>query len=189
MASEVGICNSALTKIGAARIVALDDGSKNANACAELYPKLRDDLLRRHAWNFAHVRRKLARLAAAPAFGFAYAYQLPTDWLRTVEVYTDDAAAGLANYRIEGRTILASAEALYLVYIGVVTDPNDMPSDFRETLAAMLACDLAVPIAQSSSLRQQMADAFRDALARAKSVDAVEDGPESMPEGAWAGVR
>ncbi len=189
MASEVGICNSALTKIGAGRIVALDDGSKNANACAELYPKLRDDLLRRHVWNFACERLKLARLAAAPAFGYAYAYQLPSNWLRTVAVYVDDAGAVLADYRIEGRTILSSAEALYIVYIRVATDPNEMPADFREALAAMLACDLAVPIAQSSSLRQEMADAFRDALARAKSVDAVEDCPEPMPEGAWVAVR
>ncbi len=189
MASEVGICNSALTKIGAARIVALDDGSKNANACAELYPKLRDDLLRRHVWNFACVRLKLARLAAAPAFGFAYAYQLPSDWLRTVGVYGDDAAGFLADYRIEGRTILSSAEALYLVYVRAVTDANDMPSDFREALAAMLACDLSIPIAQSNSLRDQMDGAFRDALARAKSVDAVEDCPEPMPEGSWVAVR
>lgn len=189
MASEVGICNSALTKIGAGRIVALDDGSKNANACAELYPKLRDDLLRRHAWNFACVRLKLARLAAAPAFGYAYAYQLPSDWLRTVAVYEDDAGQALAEYRVEGRTILSSAEALYIVYVRAVGDPNDMPSDFREALASMLACDLAVPIAQSSSLRQEMDQAFRDALARAKSVDAVEDCPERLPDGAWVTVR
>ncbi len=189
MASEVGICNSALTKIGAGRVVALDDGSKNANACAELYPKLRDDLLRRHVWNFACVRLKLARLAAAPVFGYAYAYQLPSDWLRTVAVYEDDAAAALADYRIEGRTILSSAEALYLLYIRAVTDPNDMPSDFREALACLLACDLSVPIAQSWSLRQEMGDAFRDAVARAKSVDAVEDCPEPMPAGSWVTVR
>jgi hypothetical protein len=189
MASEIGICNSALTKIGANRIVALDEGSRNANACAELYPKLRDDLLRTHAWNFATVRLKLARLASTPAFGFAYEYQLPVDWLRTLAVYDNDGGAGLVDYRIEGRRLRASAEDIYLRYVRVVTDANEMPSDFREALAAMLARDLAIPIAQSNSLREIMGEAFRDALGRAKSTDAVEDFPEAMPQGSWVTAR
>ena len=62
MASVVGICNSALVKIGATRIISLTEGSKNANLCDEQYEKVRNDLLRSHAWNFATARRKLARL-------------------------------------------------------------------------------------------------------------------------------
>ena len=43
MADVTGLCNSALAKVGAARITALDEGSKNANLCAELYERCRDD--------------------------------------------------------------------------------------------------------------------------------------------------
>ena len=70
MASEVGICNSALVKIGEPTITALDQGGKAASTCNELYEKLRDELLRRHQWNFAVARAKLARLSETPAFGF-----------------------------------------------------------------------------------------------------------------------
>ena len=189
MASEIGICNSALTKIGAARIVALDEGSRNANACAELYPKLRDDLLRSHIWNFATVRLKLGRLASTPAFGFAYEYQLPVDWLRTISVHNNDSGSGFVEYRVEGRRLRCSAEDVYLRYIRIVTDANEMPADFREALAAMLARDLAIPIAQSNALREVMGEAFRDELARAKSADALEDWPEALPEGSWVTVR
>ena len=69
MADVTGLCNSALAKIGAARITALDEGSKNANLCAELYERSRDDLLRAHSWNFATARAKLAKKGAAPTFG------------------------------------------------------------------------------------------------------------------------
>ena len=189
MASEIGICNSALVKIGANRIVALDEGSRNANACAELYAKLRDNLLRAHVWNFATVRIKLARLASTPAFGFAYEYQLPVDWLRTISVHDNDRGDGFVEYRVEGRRLRCSAEDVYLRYIRIVTDANEMPSDFREALALMLACDLAIPIAQSNALREIMDEAFRDTLARAKSADALEDFPEAMPEGSWVTVR
>jgi hypothetical protein len=189
MASEVGICNSALVKIGASRIVALDEGSKNANLCGELYPKLRDDLLRSHTWNFATVRAKLAQLATTPEFGFAHEYQLPSDWVRTVSVHDNDAGAGAVEYRIEGRKLRASAGELYLRYVRVVTDVNEMPADFREALALLLARDVAVPIAQSNALRESMADSFREALARAKSTDALEDYPEALPPGSWVTVR
>jgi hypothetical protein len=189
MASEIGICNSALTKIGANRIVSLDEGSRNANACAELYPKLRDDLLRSHAWNFATVRLKLARLASTPAFGFAYEYQLPVDWLRTLSVHDSESGEGFVEYRVEGRRLRTSAEDVYLRYVHIVTDANEMPSDFREALALMLARDLAIPIAQSNTLREIMGEAFRDALGCAKSTDALEDFPEALPEGSWVTVR
>lgn len=189
MASEVGICNSALVKIGASRIVALDEGSKNANVCSELYSKLRDDLLRSHVWNFATVRLKLARLASTPVFGFAYEYQLPVDWLRTLSVHDNDRGQGFVEYRIEGRRLRSSAENLYLRYIRIVTDANEMPSDFREALALMLSRDITIPIAQSNALREIMSAAFRDALGRAKSADALEDFPEALPEGSWVTVR
>jgi hypothetical protein len=64
-----------------------------------------------------------------------------------------------------------------------------MPADFREALALLLARDVAVPIAQSNALRESMADSFREALARAKSTDALEDHPESLPPGSWVTVR
>jgi hypothetical protein len=87
MASEVGICNSALIKIGASRITSLTEGSKNANLCAEQYAKLRDAELRAHLWNFATSRQKLAQISGAPVSGFEFHYQLPSDWVRTVAVY------------------------------------------------------------------------------------------------------
>ncbi len=111
MASIVGICNSALIKLGASTILSLTEGSKNANLCNEQYEKLRDDLLRAHPWNFAAARQKLARLADAPAFGFAYAYQLPAAFLRAIEVSGNDSGRGGAAYKIEGRTICALGDA------------------------------------------------------------------------------
>ncbi|KKK94325.1 hypothetical protein LCGC14_2684020, partial [marine sediment metagenome] len=62
MASEVGICNEALSEIGAASILALDQDDKNARECNKRYASLRDKLLRAHPWNFAGARAKLGQL-------------------------------------------------------------------------------------------------------------------------------
>ena len=70
-----------------------------------------------------------------------------------------------------------------------VTDANLMPPDFREALAYRLAAELAVPIAQSNTLKQQLAEDFKAQLRRAKSSDSIEDFPVSFPEGSWVTER
>lgn len=189
MADVTGICNSALAKIGAARITALDEGSRNASLCAELYDKCRDDLLRAHSWNFAVARAKLARAAEAPVFGPAHAYVLPADWIRCVAAHGDEGGRTLLRYRIEGDRLLTDAAHAYLRYVRRVEDANLMPADFREALACLLARELAVPIAQSNSLEEKLEARFRTRLRRARTTDGLEDLPEPLPLGAWAAVR
>lgn len=189
MASIVGICNSALIKLGATRIIQLTEGSKNANLCSEQFEKVRDDLLRGHVWNFAIRRTKLAMLAEAPAFEFGRAFQLPSDFLRVVSVHPDASGRGVLPYRIEGRRLLADAGGTYLRYVCQISDPNDMDALFREALAWALAADLSIPITQSNSMRQMMEEGLRAQLAKAKSVDAIEDFPESDIVPAWVAAR
>jgi len=189
MASTAGICNSALIKLGATTIMSLTEGSRNANLCLEQYDKLRDDLLRAHVWNFATRRTKLARLTAAPAYGFAHAYQLPVDWMRTIAVHDNDGGAGAVRYRIEGRRILTDASDIWLKYIGRVDDANEMDAAFREALAWKIAIDLAVPITQSTTALREAEDGFRRALVKARSVDAIEDFADQMPESDWVALR
>lgn len=189
MASVAGICNSALIKLGATTIMSLTEGSRNANLCLEQYDKLRDDVLRAHVWNFATQRTRLAQLAASPAFGLAHAYQLPADWLRTVTVHDNDAGAGAVRYRIEGRRILTDAAGIWLKYIGRINDANEMDASFREALAWKVAIDLAVPITQSTTALREAEEGFRRALVKARSVDAIEDFPDTLPESDWVALR
>ena len=66
MPSDVDICNIALGAIGArATLSSLTEASPQANACALLYPTVRDALLRELRWDFAAQQRTLALLAAA----------------------------------------------------------------------------------------------------------------------------
>lgn len=83
MASEVDICNVALSHLGdSATVASLDppEGSAQAEHCARFYPIARDTLLSMHTWNFATRRRNLAQLAD-PAPGWRFAYALPADAL------------------------------------------------------------------------------------------------------------
>ena len=167
----------------------LADGGRNAALCSEQYGKLRDELLRAHPWNFAVARQKLARLVDAPAYEFAAAFQLPADWLRTVGVHDNDAGAGWVPYRIEGRTLLADSDALWLRYVRRVTDPNDMTASFREALGWRLAADLAQAITQSSTIQDLMTRGFERSIVAARAVDAIEDWPDAQPASCWVTAR
>ena len=189
MASVVGICNAALIKIGAGRIGALTEDSKNARLCDQRYADVRDKLLRVHTWNFAIRRAKLAREAPAPAFEFAYAYPLPVDWARTVKVTSDASGVNRIAYRQENNRVLTNATDIYLVYGAIIADPNAMDSLFRDALATALAAELAIPIADSQTRRDSMLRELAAIVPKSRSVDALDDPPEGRAEGNWVRDR
>jgi hypothetical protein len=193
MASDVSIVNQALRRLGGTRITSLTDGSKNANAANDIYEDLRDELLRAHPWNFATTRVELARLAAAPAFGYGYNYSLPTDWLKTVSVHDNDAGAGALDFKEEtedtAKVLRTDAEHVYLRYVRRIIDANMMTPDFRSALAYALARDLAIPIASSGALFDRMEIKASQILAFAKSSDARDSTPETRPRGSWVDSR
>lgn len=189
MVSTVDICNLALDELGEAAITALDEGSPVANLCQRNYAPARDQVLRSHPWNFAVTRRRLARLSAAPAFGFAYAYQRPTNWLRTISVHGSAAGTDAPPYRMEGDRLLSDAAEIYLRYIARTEDPNQYDPLFVDALAMRIAARLAKAITQSTGEKERIEALYRDALRKARAVDGVEDFAEQPPDGSWLAAR
>lgn len=152
MATDVQVCNLALTKVGAARISSLDDGgSKESRDCNAIYDLLRDEVLAAFPWTFAAARASLARFSDEPGFGYAYAYQLPDDCLRPLHL-----SSRKMPYKVEGETLLTDDSVAELHYIKRVTNPAKFTSPFVATLAARLAVDLAISVVQKAGLRDQL---------------------------------
>ena len=171
-------------------ITALNQGTKEANACELVYEELRDTLLSMHNWNFAEGRVKLAQLSDAPTFGYKYAYALPADFLRATRVFSNSQGRGTVRYKIEGEGILSDASELYMKYVRRISDPNKMIPLFRVALSKMIAARLAVALSQSTSLRAALTKEFDDTdLPRAQSADSVQDFPDELPESTWVSVR
>jgi hypothetical protein len=104
MASEVGICNLALSHLGDTATVASikpPDASVQAQLCARFYPIARDALLEMGSWGFATRRVQLTRLNL-PTFTDAagnatpgtwlYAYALPNAVINVISVLSATAA-------------------------------------------------------------------------------------------------
>lgn len=183
--SEVEICNLALIKIGHETISDLTQETKASRMCARLYPKLRDATLRAHPWNFARKRAQLVASSEAPAFGYAYAYAKPLDYLRIVT--PEDPRT---DFTFESGFFLTNVSPFRIKYIWQVTNPNEFDSLFIDTLATRVAADLAMSLAQSAEMVDAMWSVYRDRLAEARHLDAQEgNGPEFTDDTGWLEQR
>ena len=192
MPSETDIANVALRLVGGTRITSFTQATPNANAVNDIFSEIRDTLLE-FPWNFATQRVQLAQLTTAPSFGFDYAYALPADWLYTISVHDNDGGYGTIDYREEQvasqKVISTDHSSVYLVSVKREIDPNLMPASFRMALASTLARNLAITLANSNVLEDQLAARAEKDLAKAKSIDAMSSFPEPRPRGSWATSR
>lgn len=180
MASEVGICNRALQKLGAKRITALTEDSKNARECAAAYDILRDAELRAHPWSFAVSRSQLAPDSESPAFEFDYQFTLPADCLR---ILPDNETT---DWTVEGRKVLTNdGTSINLRYIARVEDPNTFDALFIEALACRIALELCEAITQSNSKKDAAARMYRDAISEARRANAFEKLSDEAPDASW----
>jgi len=169
MASTVDICNGALNQLGATTILSLTEDSKNARLCNSRYTQIRDGVFRSHPWNCLQKRVELAADTTAPAWGFSFAYTLPSDCLRLLRILDYD-----SNYKVEGRKILSNTSSMKILYISRVIDPNEYDELLRETLSAALGADIAFGVTSNNQTATNMYNLFQDKLKDARFVDSTE---------------
>lgn len=170
--SVVEICNLALLNYGDITITSLEDATKQARTCKVFYPIMRDQLLYDHPWNFAMTRADIsAQVATAPAFGFDYAYTLPSDCLRVWEL-----SGSSAEWAVEsGQLLTDQAEDIHIRYIKQVTETGRFNPAFVNCLGLFLGAKLAAKIADNSKVKAELLEELRKiALPSAHLLNAIE---------------
>jgi len=177
MASVVDICNSGLNLLGASTITQLTDDSKNARLCNQRYEPIRNRIFRSHAWNCLTKRVQLAADSAAPVVEYSTQYTLPSDCLRVLKVHngTTDSIASDIDYVVEGRKIKTNQGTVFLVYIALITDPNEYDTYLQESIASALAADIAYAITNNATLAKNYQVTADERLREARFVDATEN--------------
>lgn len=173
-ASWVDIANSALVKCGAATIVSLTDASREANIVNLRLFYARDTVLRMHAWKDATNRVILSPLVTAPAFGYDYQFQLPSDCLRVLQVVSDN------TYKIERDMVLTDDSIVNLIYVSRVQDPTTLDSLLSDLIASYLAKDIIYSLTQDSQMTAMMAKDFETELRLAKNIDSKSQSREQI---------
>ena len=177
MASVVDMANSALNLLGASTITALTDDSKNARLVNQRYEPIRNRIFRSHAWNCLTKRVQLAEDADAPVVEYANQFTLPADCLRVLKIHngTTDSIESDLDYKVEGRKIKTDEGTVYLVYIALITDPNEYDSYLQEAISAALAADIAYAVTNNATLAKNYLETADERLREARFIDATEN--------------
>src|SRR3990172_6032289 len=132
MASEVDICNMALSHLGNSKEIAIlaTEKSEEAAACRRFYETARDTVLRDFAWPFATRILSLGLVEEDPNDEWAYAYRYPTDCLllrRLLSGLRHDNRQSRAPYRVarddDGLVIYTDLAEAQMEYTVRETDP------------------------------------------------------------------
>lgn len=191
MPSQVEICNNALVKVGAERIVSLADEVKQAQNLNAIWDMKRDAELQAYPWKFASKRASLPALVDAPDHGFARQFQLPADFLRMIEVgeywalYAPSESGEL--FSIEGSAILTDeASPLRIRYTRRVVNTGEFTPLFAEVLACRLAVEVCEALSESTSQKRDLKEDYLRAINTARRSDAFERPPQRPADDTWS---
>lgn len=183
MTTSTDIANLALGLLKQKTIGDIDEDTTLAKDIRRNFAVTRDAILELADWDFARRRASLAASAQTPAFGFKYAYTLPSDLVKLLPVTMDGSVRGRAvPHEKEGTEVLCDLKApLKIRYIAQVYNYSLWPATAIDLFSTRLAMKMAHWITGKSGYYDIAAKAHKDALDTALLSNAVQ-GSEPEPE-------
>lgn len=199
MATQLGLYNSALSLIGERGLnpsTGLSENAPSRFVLDDVYtgpPTLANRCLSKGLWRFAQRTQALtASGSSTPSAGYTYAFDAPSDFIRTIGVWTDTTrSVPLRDYVVEGAVFSANITPFVIAYVsnGASYGGNlaAWPADFADYAAAVLA-RRACPRIKAGKLEDLQKEEAR-ALADALSHSAMEGPKQRPPVGSWVRGR
>ena len=178
----VAICSNALLLLGDDTISSFDEEKLGAKVSKNLYETTLLALFAEYSWNFATKNDVLTKLSAAPSNRWDFAYQLPTDHIRTITTYPT------TTYDIVGDKLYANEDNLTLDYM-YRTDESFFPPLFREALELHLASKFAIPVTENATNAELYFNLASKKFSKAKLVDSQEKTSRGIPAMATMPLR
>ena len=200
-ATEVGICNQALAKLGNSLnlIASLEDRSKEAKQCKLFYAQARDEVLEEYPWPWAMRRNiPLALISENTDAGaqYKYTYSYPSDCLmikRLVangcqDVATSPFSISIAD-NLTSNIIETDVENAVLTYIAKVTNPIVFKNMFITALSYKIAAYICMPLTSSTELMLSLGQFYQATLADASIASMNEQGNKKSPDPDFLDIR
>lgn len=206
--SDIALCGAALIRLGAEPITAFEEGTAEADIAGALYPVVRDGLLSAYPWSFATAQRALAQLSGVPVADFAFAYQLPADFLRALSLGRGGVGSGGmgnggvgsggwgqtvssgrgAEYRIHERRIHTNVEMPVLTYVFRPAE-SGFPPYFDKALTDKLSAEFCLPITENTARADLLHKLAEQSFQQAKTADAQGQSPGRIEDFALIDAR
>lgn len=183
MASDVSICNLALSNIGKTNINDTNERGAEAKACRQFYDHVRDTLLQLYPWRFAGKTAALAEVVNDKP-GWRHAYKRPVDcikvrWVRPeysiLDPHPQTQQSEISHpHDVEGQTIYCDLSPAFLRYTFRLTDPTRFSPLFAEAFSWHLATRICMPLTRDPKLRADCYQLAQATQALAEAADANE---------------
>lgn len=178
MPSKVALLNMALNWCRAGEIADPDGAGALQDACRRFYDVARDAVLAAYPWNEAAARAAVPASAGAPAFEWAYAYQLPHDCLKLRDLFDDPAALHV----VESGRVLCNLKPPLRIRFTKRIEPEAMGALLFAAVAARLAADMAPSLMENASAAALLDQRYERMLIEARRIDAKEGFQPDPPE-------
>ena len=192
--TKIDICNQALLKVGQDAITSLDTSSAtneeyihSAKLCNQFYDQALDEVLRMHKWNCCMKRAIPAQLSETPAFGYDYAFQLPNDCVRIINVFdsADQYDDGMV-WVVEGRAIYCDYSTIYLKYVARPQVVSALDALCAQAVICNLALKLCIPLQLNDDWAGRLQNELHNVvLPSARSIDTIENKELMLEESQW----
>lgn len=185
--AHVEIISKAYLLLGAPAVSNFDDS--RLQLAGKMYEKARDEVLAAHPWNFAVKRSDALSATTTPNSEYVYAYTLPADCLRVLEMFTAAASSSdtfwsTASWKVENCLLLTNQATPRIRYIAQITSTSAFNAQFTNALTFYMASILA-PIVGQPALAQVNYELYQRALVSARLSDNNEGNPEIIISGAY----
>lgn len=155
------IANRALNLIGETALQDFTGTSESTQNITIQLPSVVQSVLSQHTFKCARKRTSLAAVLDAPAYGYRYAYQLPSDYCRIVEVN------GTEDFSIEGDKLLSNDTGIFITYIALPETPQTLTPAIQECIVYLLAHTLARTTTTNDNLAVILYQQYTALLAQA----------------------
>jgi hypothetical protein len=197
LTTKLQVYNNALSEyLGERKLASLTENRKPRRLLDQAWDSdFVKGVLEMGLWNFA-TRTVSSDYSPSvdPDFGYQYAHDKPTDWVRTSAISLDEYfRTPLTEYNDEQGYLFLDAETVYWRYISDDSSYGSDLSIWPESFTALAECELAKKICraltQSDTDRDRLEKMSEKLLRNAKAKDAMNDPPKFPPTGSWLRAR
>lgn len=188
--ATVDIVNYALARAACPRIVSLAESTEIAAFASATYLNIFKEVMKKGPWSSLVKRAAALTATTTPVFEYSYAYTLPTDFIRLLQVNEGDPLR--YDYKIEGlsgtQVLLIQESVVNIVYIANLTDTTKWDSDLTEAVVTRLAAEFAAN-SGNLQLRQILMGEYRLAVMEGLAANNAQSGGKQLYTQHMASIR
>lgn len=196
--SQLSLYNGGMRLLGERKLASLTEAREPQRILTDIWndgPGAIRAMLEKGLWNFAMRSESMTYSpSVTPSFGYQYAFNKGTDWVRTASVCSDPYFnCPITQYDDEAGFLFCDLQTIYVKFVS--DDPsygNNLSlwtAAFIEYFEGYLAFKSAFRITQSREKEADMEKKMEKFGIKARNLDAMDEPAKFMPRGTWTTAR